>query len=131
MPKLTHPHTGDTVFATNAGAEVLRSRGYTDAGTSASSPDDAGAKTIDEMSGKELDAFAAELKLDDWNPKAKVPDKKAAIHAAVAAKLAAAMADGLDDLTDDELKAKAAELNLDTDADADRETLLAAIRAAQ
>lgn len=60
----------------------------------------AGEKTIDEMTGAELDAFAAELEVADWNAKAKVGDKKETLKAAVAAKLDGAMSG------DDELRAE-------------------------
>lgn len=56
--------------------------------------DAAGSKTIDEMSGKECDAFAAELEVDGWDAKAKVPAKREALKAAVAAKLDGALANG-------------------------------------
>lgn len=54
-------------------------------------------KTIDEMTGAELDAFAAELEVADWNPKAKVAAKKETLTAAVAAKLDEAMGGTGDD----------------------------------
>lgn len=43
-------------------------------------------KTVDEMTGKELDAFAAELGVD-WDVKAKLPEKRDALKAAAKAKL--------------------------------------------
>ena len=96
----------------------------------------AGEKTIDEMTGKELDAFAAELKIEGWKPSAKVPEKKTAIHAFVAAKLteaaeqAAAVRAELDALDDEALRAKAAELSLEVAADADHKELVDAVFAA-
>jgi hypothetical protein len=40
MPKLRNPDTGKTVWATAAGAEVLRRRGYLDAAKTAQSAQD-------------------------------------------------------------------------------------------
>jgi hypothetical protein len=46
-------------------------------------------KSIDEMSGPELDELAAKLEIDGWKSSAKVGDKKATLKEFVAAKAAA------------------------------------------
>jgi hypothetical protein len=121
MTKLISPD-GEKVFASTAATPILLDKGYIlDQGAPAAAPKEPGEKTIDEMTGKELDAFAAELAIPDWNPKLTVPKKRDALSAFVVAKLQEGAAvpdpDGLDDLSDEDLAAKVIEAFPDSDPD--------------
>lgn len=126
-PILRHPTTGERVNASHAGAAVLRERGYTDIGhgtAEATAPVE-----IDAMTGKELDAYAAELGIADWNAKAKVPDKKAALKAHLDAQTTEPDPILLEDATDEQLREFAEENGVEFDDDTTREDLIAALRA--
>lgn len=76
------------VLRANKGEVIEVTQDQLDAGIAEGSlavPGDEGEKPIASMNGKELDAKADELGVEDWDEKAKVADKKVALAAWIAA----------------------------------------------
>lgn len=142
MPKMRTP-SGETVFATAAGAEALLAHGYTYANGPAPEAADPSttltlAERIEAVAGHaQANALAAELGVEGFKEKTpNVAAKQQALRDAAAAKTAnEPPADGLDDLSDEDLAAKIAELYPDEDSEkiaaaiaADRAAVIAGLR---
>jgi hypothetical protein len=131
-PILVHPETGQKVKASAAGAHVLRSRGYTDAGRTAGSksavaPDSTEVPLIESMTSKELDERARALGIADWNAKAKLAEKRASLAEFFAPPIVIV----LEQASDAQLRDLAEENDIDFDDDTSREDLIFALRASK